>query len=176
MSRVEPTGLPDRSFVPLIVLVFRLNKLFQRDMVSWAARLGHPEVKGSHNSVYATLDAEGGRPSDMAAQADITRQSMGEAIRDMVRLGLVEMRPDPTDRRAKVVTWTDLGRESARTGYRHIVDVERVVADRLGEQRYADLREGLEQVAGLLEELEAQAESDRAEAGSRIQRAGPPRV
>jgi DNA-binding MarR family transcriptional regulator len=157
MSRVEPPALPDRSYTPLIALVFRLNKLFQQDMVEEATRRGQPEPKGSHNSVFATLDEEGGRPSEMAAQAGITRQSMGEVIRDMVRLGLVELAPDPRDRRAKVVRWTDLGRASARMGYGHILEMERRVVERLGAERFARLREDLVIVSQVLEERQEEA-------------------
>ncbi len=157
MSRAERPQRPDRSHVPLIALVFRLNKLFQQHMVDEAARRGHPELKASHNSVFATLDPDGGRPSEMAAQSGITRQSMGEVIRDMVRLGYVAMAPDPLDRRAKVVTWTDHGRAEARIGYGHIQDIERMIRERLGEQWTGDLREGLAEVTRLLEELEEQA-------------------
>ncbi len=152
MSRGEPPKLPDPSYVPLIALVFRLNRLFQQDMVEEAARRGHTELKASHNSVFATLDAEGGRPSEMAAQAGITRQSMGEIIRDMVRLGHVEMGPDPADRRAKIVTWTERGLANAREGFGHIREMEVLLAERLGQERYDALVDGIVEATRLLEE------------------------
>ena len=37
----------------------------------------------------------------MAARAGITKQSMGEVVRELVDLGVLEMVVDPTDRRAK---------------------------------------------------------------------------
>src|SRR5688500_606083 len=104
MSRVD---LPRLGQTPLIALVDRANRALQADMVRIAHLRGHPEVKPAHNSVFGTLSAEGSRASDMAARAGITRQSMGEIIREMVDLGILEMRPDPEDRRAKLVTYTD---------------------------------------------------------------------
>ena len=52
----------------------------------------------------------------MAARAGITRQSMGEVIREMVDLGLLEMVADPDDRRAKLVRYTDAGLAVAQGG------------------------------------------------------------
>ncbi len=135
---------PSREFVPLIAAVHRLNKLLQQDTVDEANRRGHRELKNSHNAVFATLDHEGGRPSEMASRAGITRQSMGEVIRDMVNLGFVEMKPDPNDKRAKLVTWTTRGLAYAQKGFGHIRDLEEHFAAEMGEQAYAQLREALE--------------------------------
>jgi DNA-binding MarR family transcriptional regulator len=52
----------------------------------------------------------------MATRAGITRQSMGEILREMVDLDIVEMRPDPEDRRAKLVTYPGHGRWVASIG------------------------------------------------------------
>ena len=42
---------------------------------------------------------------------------MGEVVRDLVALGVVEMVPDPDDGRAKLVRYTEAGRAQARQGY-----------------------------------------------------------
>ena len=69
----------------------------------------------------------------MAARAGITRQSMGEIIRGLVALGVVEMRPDPEDGRAKIVAYTPMGREIARAGSQHILDLEHQFVEEFGE-------------------------------------------
>ncbi len=72
----------------------------------WRNERGYPGIKHAHNSVFATLLLTGNRATDMADRAGITRQSMGEIIRELVGLGILEMKPDPDDRRAKLVTYT----------------------------------------------------------------------
>ncbi|WP_433020918.1 MarR family winged helix-turn-helix transcriptional regulator [Kribbella sp. CA-294648] len=160
MSRVD---LPRLGQKPLIALVDRANRALQADMVRIAHLRGHPEVKPAHNSVFGTLAEEGSRASDMAARAGITRQSMGEIIREMVDLGILEMRPDPEDRRAKLVTYTDHGRRVARDGYRHLIELEQRFAEEFGVTEYATAREILGRIAPLLEQW-ANEESE-AEAG-----------
>jgi DNA-binding MarR family transcriptional regulator len=147
MSRPDQ---PDPDYVPLIALVHRLNRSLQQDMVRTAHRLGQLGLKASHNAVFATLDPEGSRASDMAAQNGITRQSMGEIVREMVDLGIVRMEPDPRDRRAKLVTWTDEGLAFAQQGYQHILEVEDMCARELGAEEFERVRDALARMTELL--------------------------
>lgn len=154
MSRPK---LPRPDHKPLIALVDRLNRAMQADMVQTGHRRGHPELKPAHNSVFATLSAEhGSRAADMAFRAGITRQSMGEVIRDLVDLGIVEMLPDPDDRRAKLVVYTEHGRRVAGDGYEHIVELERRFAAEFGEREYEVVRDFLARAVGLLDEWAAE--------------------
>lgn len=148
MSRPQ---VPSPDYVPLIALVHRLNKALQLDMVSAAHQRGHTGLKNSHNAVFATLDPEGSRAADMAAQLGITRQSMGEIVRELVDLGIVEMKPDPADRRAKLVTWTQHGLAVARDGYTHILDIEDRCAGELGVKQFDAFREALVRLTGVVE-------------------------
>lgn len=119
-------------------------------MVRQAHERGWMDAKPAHNSVFGTLGWEGARTSELAARAGITRQSMGEVVRELVELGIVEMTPDPTDRRAKLVTYTETGREEAMRGGDYIVEFEERVTEALGEEGYEQLRAGLEKVYELL--------------------------
>lgn len=139
-------------FLPLIALVYRANKALQHDMTRQAHEAGHPEIKLSHNAVFATLRAEGSRATDMADAMGITRQSLGEVLRDMESAGIVSMRPDPTDGRAKLVTYTPAGLAIAAEGFDHIRALEVRLQRELGEQEYAQFRAALARVADLLEQ------------------------
>lgn len=124
------------SFEPFIALAEKGARALRDDMLRNAHARGFTELAPAHNSVFATLPPEGARASDMAARAGITRQSMGEVVRDMVRLGLLEMVPDPDDKRAKLVTYTDYGREVAQAGFDHIIGLDRRFRDEFGDAEY----------------------------------------
>ena len=91
---------------PFIGLVDRASRLLRADMVHAARARGHTEIRFAHNAVLGHLPLEGSRISDLADRAGITKQSMGEVVAELVALGILEMRPDPLDRRAKLVTYT----------------------------------------------------------------------
>ena len=148
MSRAE---LPRLGRKPLIALVDRANRALQADMVRTAHQRGHPEVKPAHNSVFGTLTEDGARAADMAARAGMTRQSMGEVIRDLVALDVLEMRTDPGDGRAKVVTFTDHGASLASDGYRHLIELEKRLTEELGTEAYETARDVLARLPDLLD-------------------------
>ncbi len=134
---------------PMIAIVDRLLRLLSADMVQTAQERGHA-IRPAHDPVFATLPSAGARASDMAARAGITKQSMGEAIRDMVDLGLLEMTEDPTDRRAKLVTFTEAGRVVAQDGKRHMFALEQQWMDKFGKENYETAREVLEGIVDLM--------------------------
>ena len=146
--------IPFSSRSPLIRLVNLANRAMQADMVRQAHERGYTQVKPAHNAVFGFLGEGGARSSDMAARAGMTRQSMGEIIRDMVGLGLLEMRTDPDDRRAKLVNYTREGLELTVGGYQYILDLEERFIEELGVEGYEQLRAGLERIAELVSDAD----------------------
>jgi DNA-binding MarR family transcriptional regulator len=133
--------------VPFIGLVERVERALVADLVSAAAGRGFPEVRPSHNAVFATLEAEGSRVSDMAARAGITKQSLAAIVRDLEAAGLVTVSPDPADGRAKVVRYTERGWECVRGGSAHLRKVEKSLVSLLGRDGLDSLRTALVAVA-----------------------------
>ena len=135
---------------PLIAIVARAVRVLSTDLLREAHKRGHTQLRPAHDPVFATLPSEGARASDMAARAGITKQSMGEAIRDMVALGLVQMTEDPTDRRAKLVTFTEAGHEVAQGGKRYMHTLEQQWIEKFGEKEYETAREVLEGIVEMM--------------------------
>ncbi len=121
------------DFVPMIALAEKAARALRTDMLTHAHERGFTQIQPAHNAVFATLPPEGARTADMAARAGITRQSMGEVVRDMVRLGILEMVPDPADGRAKIVTFTEEGLHVAQQGFSHIIDLDRQFREEFGD-------------------------------------------
>lgn len=138
------------TYEPLIALVDKTARVMRVDMLANAHRAGFTEIAPAHNAVFASLPPEGARAADMAARAGITRQSMGEVVRDLVRLGIVEMVPDPSDGRAKVVTYTAYGKEVAQAGFDHIVALDQQFRDEFGDEDYDVARRVLDRIRELL--------------------------
>jgi DNA-binding MarR family transcriptional regulator len=145
MSRAKP----DRK--PLIALVHNADRAFQAHMVRNAHERGRPDIKPAHNFLFAILGDEGDRAANLANRAGITRQSMGEVIRELVDLGVLEMAPDPDDGRAKIVRYTTEGKRFASEGFRHLLGLEGVFEKEFGAD-YEATRVVLERVVGVLSE------------------------
>jgi DNA-binding MarR family transcriptional regulator len=132
----HPSAESEQSTVTLLSLT---HLMLSREVADGAARAGHP-VKASHSAVFGQMSAEGSRLSDLARGANMTPQSMGELVDELEGLGYVARTPDPTDRRAKLITLTASGHECVAAGIDTIADIERRITDALGERRHRDLR------------------------------------
>jgi DNA-binding MarR family transcriptional regulator len=90
--------------------------------------------------VFAQIKPEGSRLTALARGADITPQAMGELVDELEELGYVVRRPDPTDRRAKLVVLTDKGRACIAAGIATVEGIEDRITETLGERGHRQLR------------------------------------
>jgi DNA-binding MarR family transcriptional regulator len=152
MSRVEPAKFRPRSgrerySVPrLLAEGFRaLDRQLHEGMVA----AGFGDVRPAHYAVFRFLKPEGSRVTELAEEARMTKQSMGELVAYLEQRGYVERLPDPRDGRARIVVWTEAGRRWTEAAAERLGEIEDALAERLGGQ------ERLEELAGSLEGLMA---------------------
>jgi len=127
---------PEQSTVTLLSLA---HLMLSRQVSEGVARAGHP-IKASHSAVFGQMSDEGARLTDLARGANMTPQAMGELVDELEGLGYVARRPDPTDRRAKLITLTELGRQCVTAGIDTIGDIERGINNALGARGHRELR------------------------------------
>lgn len=107
---------------------------------------GFGDLREAHDPVFAFLPPGGARLTELARRARMTKQSMGELLRELEALGYVERAIDPSDRRARLVTFTARGQRANEIGIETIRETERRWAERVGADHVRALRETLEQV------------------------------
>src|SRR5689334_3226252 len=70
---------------------------------------GFTDLGRSDGVVFRSLAIRPMTVSDLAVRLQITKQGAAQIIEDMERRGYVERRPDPHDRRARLVYLSDRG-------------------------------------------------------------------
>jgi DNA-binding MarR family transcriptional regulator len=106
---------------------------------------GFPK-KPSHSAVFAQIDPAGSQVSGLARGANMSPQAMGELVDELEFLGYVVRRPDPRDRRAKLIVPTWKGKACDEAGRATIKDLEDEITRRLGQQGHHPLRRMLEKL------------------------------
>jgi DNA-binding MarR family transcriptional regulator len=114
----------------LISLLRRTHHLMVGEITERLEASGFPDSPPSFHPIFENLDPEGTRLTVLAARAGLTHQSVGEVVTELERRGYVERIPDPTDKRARLVSLTDRGRDLVRAAVKHIGDIEREWGDR----------------------------------------------
>jgi DNA-binding MarR family transcriptional regulator len=102
---------------------------------------GFDDIRPAHTAVFQHIEAGGSRLTDLAERAQITKQSMGYLVDHLEQRGYLERRPDPSDRRAVLISLTDRGWEQVRASLRIIATIEEEWASGLGQPRMQQLRE-----------------------------------
>jgi DNA-binding MarR family transcriptional regulator len=108
------------------------------------------DLRGSQYKVLSMVPVRGGRRlSDLATIADMTKQAMGEFVADLASEGYVRVAPDPTDRRAKLVSLTAKGQRASERARAMLAAVEALWVERLGARDAETLQRLLARVAGI---------------------------
>jgi DNA-binding MarR family transcriptional regulator len=100
---------------------------------------GFPQ-KPAHSAVFAQIAPGGSRLTELARRANMSPQAMGELVDELEQLGYVVRRPDPSDRRAKLITLTRKGHACIAAGVATIDGIVVQLVDRLGERGHRQLR------------------------------------
>jgi DNA-binding MarR family transcriptional regulator len=130
-------------------LGWSLGVLFRAYVKTSAAATA--DLPGGHRGYQVLASACRGLPgsqSALAQQLGIDRTVMTYLLDDLERAGLVERRPDPTDRRNRQILPTDAGHELLDTLERRLGAIETHVLAGLSESERETLKSLLGQVAG----------------------------
>ncbi|TCM51275.1 MarR family winged helix-turn-helix transcriptional regulator [Kribbella sp. VKM Ac-2568] len=122
-----------------IAMLGQAYSLLGFKIVDGVVGAGYPQ-KPSHSAVFAQIKREGSRLTDLAKGANMTPQSMSELVAELVELGYVERKPDPTDGRAKLIVLTDRGNACIDAAQTTIHGLEDHLTAILGPEGHAQLR------------------------------------
>ena len=125
--------------VNTVALLGQAYSLLGFQIVDGGVGAGCPQ-KPAHSAVFAQISPEGSRLTELARGANMSPQAMGELVDELEELGYVVRRPDPTDRRAKLIVLTAKGMACIAAGIATIDGIEQQLTDRLGERGHRQLR------------------------------------
>ena len=139
MSSIE-IPLADRATAALMQAG---HAVLDRRIVEHVIRSGHPDIRPAHARVFEHLvHRDGLRAVDIASMAGMSPQSVMELVDDLERLGYVERRQDPADRRAKHIFLTRKGRKAVAASGEVVRQIEKELRAALGAD-YLRLRRAL---------------------------------
>jgi DNA-binding MarR family transcriptional regulator len=95
---------------PLIGLLLRLVYQHYSQAIDESLRdAGFDGIRPPHANVFPFVGPEGISVSALAELANVRKQTMAQAVEQLERLGYVERRANPDDRRSRLVFLTDRG-------------------------------------------------------------------
>ena len=107
---------------------------------------GYDDITRAHISMFRHPTLDWRRPTEIADQLQISKQSVHELLGHLEQRGYLTREPDPTDGRARIVRLTERGRQLERTINQLAHGSELHIAELLGDRRFAQFRITLEEL------------------------------
>ena len=113
------------------------------DRVIRAMREAGFDVTVAQARIAQRIAEDGSRLTDLAQQAQVTKQTASLLVTALERQGLVERVPDPADGRASLIRFTRKGQAASQQAREVVIGVEQEWNDHLGPELAGCLRVAL---------------------------------
>lgn len=124
----------------LRVLLMQKDEWLYDRTVAKAAEHGYSAVTPAMARLFVQVARSPMSVSELARRLAISRQSLHETVLAASELGLVELAEHPDNKRIRVVRFTQAGKRMSRKVLMVDREMERELADRIGETNVAELK------------------------------------
>jgi len=130
---------------PMLGLLLRLlNQHWGNHVHEALQKAGFDGLGAANANVIPFVPEEGIQVSELAKLANVRKQSMAQSVEQLEKLGYLERRPDPKDRRARLVFLTERGQQVRPVALKAGREVERQWAKATSPKEIEELRESLQ--------------------------------
>lgn len=142
----SPVPAPGPSIATRLRLVWQWAR---QQIYTEVCAAGFEDVSRAHVAVFRYPGLEGRRPTAIADDMQITKQSVNELLGHLERRGYLQRVVDPDDSRARIVQLTSRGLELERTTFAAARSAELRLSNLLGRQRFDRFRNDLDELVRL---------------------------
>jgi DNA-binding MarR family transcriptional regulator len=129
---------------PLLATVARrLHLAIRQRLLADLHAAGYTDLTPTHIYVFQTPGPDGVRPTELAAQTNMTKQAMNHVLAGLEASGYIERVRAEDDGRGKVLRLTERGRDVVRLMQQGSAAIERRWVRQIGRARIEELRRTL---------------------------------
>ena len=121
-------------------LLLSRSDWFAREIMSGVRRSEYAYITPAQSRLLATMAGKPTSMAELARRLAISRQAVHKTVAELARRGILEIRDDPERRNAKLIVYTERGRQVNRAGAAIIDRVEDRIAARIGRERLETLK------------------------------------
>ncbi|MGH3347541.1 MAG: MarR family winged helix-turn-helix transcriptional regulator [Nocardioides sp.] len=125
------------------VLMFIAQRHAEARVIEHLREHGFDDITIAQGRIAARLGPEGMRLTDLAAAAQVTKQTAAFLVGQLERAGYVERRLDPSDARARLIYVAERGEQAQQQARVMERQIEAEWEGHLGKRRMRELRRAL---------------------------------
>jgi DNA-binding MarR family transcriptional regulator len=138
---LDPSATDSALGPPLIGALLRMPvDVVRARMLAAVHDHGFTDIVPAHLVLLRWPGPQGRRPSEIAAESEMSKQAVNYLLGQLEALGYLERRPDPDDSRFRQVHLTPRGHEVAMTMRRAVAEIEAEWSELLGAGDFEQLR------------------------------------
>ena len=122
------------------LLCYFPTRAMETRVLAALAAAGFGDLSAAQGRVFARIGPHGTRLTDLAQQAQVTKQTAGFLVDQLERAGYVRRVADPSDARARLVQIAERGAAAVKFAREVEVEVEAEWTAYLGEEETGQLR------------------------------------
>ncbi|AVA15432.1 MULTISPECIES: flavin reductase [Sphingopyxis] len=134
----------------LMMDLMRAFYWFDEGLQSALKARGWQSISRSQSFTLANIALGIHRPSDIARNLGISRQAVSKMLQEMGEQGLITVEPDPDDKRASLVGFSEKSAQLRADALEILMQLERTIGERIGARALKALRAALGQDWGAL--------------------------
>ncbi|GAA3776396.1 MarR family winged helix-turn-helix transcriptional regulator [Streptomyces chiangmaiensis] len=125
------------------LLLFIPYRALENRVFAALAEAGFDDFTPAQARVMQRIGPNGTRLTELAEQAQVTKQTAGFLVDQLERAGYVRRMPDPTDKRARLVCLAERALAAQPVAGAVVAEVEKEWEAHLGKRRMSQLRQAL---------------------------------
>lgn len=141
MAETESNGELNTGLLLYIPYRWLENRVFDA-----LAKAGFDDITTAQMKLMQRIGEDGTRLTELAEQAQVTKQTAGFLVDQLEKAGCVERVPDPTDKRARLIRIAERGMRAIPIAQSTVAEIEAEWEAHLGPRRMAQLRQALTQL------------------------------
>ncbi|MGW0732035.1 MarR family winged helix-turn-helix transcriptional regulator [Streptomyces sp. NPDC002851] len=135
--------MADESELSTGVLLFLPYRALEDRVFAALDEAGYDDITPAQARLLQRIGPDGTRLTELAEQAQVTKQTAGFLVDQLEKAGYVRREPDPTDGRARLVCGAAKMRAAKEVADAVVAEVEQEWEAHLGKRRMNQLREAL---------------------------------
>ena len=151
MGDQAENGMDDEQPVDLGVALFIPYRYMEDRIFRAIQDAGFDDLTLAQVRVFQRLAPDGSRLTDLADQAQMSKQSAGVLVDQLERLGYARRVPDPTDGRARLIVIEERARRAAEVAMATSTEILAEWTAFLGTRNFTLLRQILDQLREITE-------------------------
>jgi DNA-binding MarR family transcriptional regulator len=146
MSTTKHHSLTGKNIPRVGALLRRAWQHVREEIYLGVQKDGYSDINPAHFAMFRFEGIDGQRPSQLAEQMQITKQSVNDLLRDLESHGYIQLKADPDDSRARRIRLTARGRRLDKVIRREAAAAERALSSILGNEAFDQFHETLVRV------------------------------